>query len=147
MGKAFEKQIKTIDDQGKKQVEALKDIEPKEQTKLIENKSNKIFNRLFEKKAAEIQKTSKEIDFNKLVYYFKAPNIAPINFIRFRGPLQIFNELKNGNTLKKLKKTKKKFKSNLGEIISGDQKYKSDWQSNAIKNIKSLYNSRQRIVD
>ena len=65
MGKAFEKQIKTIDDQGKKQVEALKDIEPKEKTKLIENKSNKIFNRLFEKKAAEIQKTSKEIDFNK----------------------------------------------------------------------------------
>ena len=65
MGKAFEKQIKTIDDQGKKQVEALKDIEPKEQTKLIENKSNKIFNRLFEKEAAEIQKTSKEIDFNK----------------------------------------------------------------------------------
>ena len=98
MGKAFEKQIKTIDDQGKKQVEALKDIEPKEQAKLIENKSNKIFNRLFEKKAAEIQKTSKEIDFNKLVYYFKAPNIAPINFIRFRGPLQIFDELKNGNT-------------------------------------------------
>ena len=65
MVKAFEKQIKTIDDQGKKQVEALKDIEPKEQTKLIENKSNKIFNRFFEKKAAEIQKTSKEIDFNK----------------------------------------------------------------------------------
>ena len=65
MGKAFEKQIKIIDDQGKKQVEVLKDIEPKEQTKLIENKSNKIFNRLFEKKAAEIQKTSKEIDFNK----------------------------------------------------------------------------------
>ena len=35
LGKAFEKQIKTIEDQGKKQVEALKDLKPKEQTKAI----------------------------------------------------------------------------------------------------------------
>ena len=56
MVRAFEKQIKTIDDQGKKQVEALKDIEPKKKTKAIEDKSSKIFNSLFDKKAAEIQK-------------------------------------------------------------------------------------------
>ena len=31
LGKAFEKQIKTIEDQGKKQVKALKLLEPKEQ--------------------------------------------------------------------------------------------------------------------
>ena len=40
MGKAFEKQIKTIEDQGEKQVEALKDLKPKEQTKAIEGESN-----------------------------------------------------------------------------------------------------------
>ena len=37
MGKAFEKQIKTIEDQGEKQIDALKDLKPKEQTKLIED--------------------------------------------------------------------------------------------------------------
>ena len=36
MGKAFEKQIKTIEDQGKKQVHALESLKPKEQTKSIE---------------------------------------------------------------------------------------------------------------
>ena len=36
LGKNFEKQIETIDDQGQKQVEALKDLKPKEQTKSIE---------------------------------------------------------------------------------------------------------------
>ena len=36
MGKAFQKQIKTIEDQGKKQVHALKVLEPK----AIENGSN-----------------------------------------------------------------------------------------------------------
>ena len=40
MGKAFEKQIKTIEDQGKKQVAASKDLKPKEQTKAIEDKSS-----------------------------------------------------------------------------------------------------------
>ena len=40
LGKAFERQIKTIEDQGKKQVKALEDLRPKEQTEQIENESN-----------------------------------------------------------------------------------------------------------
>ena len=40
LGEAFKKQIKTIEDQGKKQVEASKDLKPKEQTKAIEDKSS-----------------------------------------------------------------------------------------------------------
>ena len=39
MGKVFEKQIK-IEDQGQKQVDALKDLKPKEQIKSIKDKSN-----------------------------------------------------------------------------------------------------------
>ena len=39
LGKAFEKQIKTIEDQGQKQVEALENLKPKEQ-KAIANKSD-----------------------------------------------------------------------------------------------------------
>ena len=39
LGKAFEKQIKTIEDQGQKWVDALKDLKPKEQTKAIECES------------------------------------------------------------------------------------------------------------
>ena len=56
LGKAFEKQIKTIEDQGKKQVKALEDLKPKEQTKPIVDKSNNqskataIFNDLINKR-------------------------------------------------------------------------------------------------
>ena len=56
LGKAFEKQIKTIEDQGKKQVDALESLKPKEQTKPIEDKSNNqskatiIFNGLISKR-------------------------------------------------------------------------------------------------
>ena len=56
LGKGFEKQIKTIEDQGKKQVDALENLKPKEQTKPIEDKSNNqpksttIFNKLINKR-------------------------------------------------------------------------------------------------
>ena len=40
MGKAFGKQIKTIEDQGKKQVNALEKLKQKEETKPIEDKPN-----------------------------------------------------------------------------------------------------------
>ena len=39
LGKAFQKQIKTIEDQEEKQIDALRDLKPKEQIKLIEDKS------------------------------------------------------------------------------------------------------------
>ena len=39
LGKAFDKQIKTIEDQGKKQVDALENLKPKEQAKPTEDKS------------------------------------------------------------------------------------------------------------
>ena len=40
LGKLFEKQLKTIEYQGEKQVDVLKDLKPKEQTKPVEGKSN-----------------------------------------------------------------------------------------------------------
>ena len=56
LGKSSEKQIKTIEDQGEKQVEALKNLKHKEHTKSIEDKSNNqsnatiIFNDLLDKR-------------------------------------------------------------------------------------------------
>ena len=55
LGKAFEKQIKTIEDRGEKQVDALENLKPKEEAKPIDNKSNNqskatiIFNELINK--------------------------------------------------------------------------------------------------
>ena len=41
LGKAFEKQIKTIEFQGENQIKILEHLKPKEQTKPIQAKSNK----------------------------------------------------------------------------------------------------------
>ena len=56
LGKAFDKQIKTIVDKGKKQVDALEKLKPKEEIKTIEGTPNNqskariIFNELISKK-------------------------------------------------------------------------------------------------
>ena len=41
----------------------------------------------------------------------------------------------------------KKIKSSLGQITSGDPEHKEDYQKDAIKNAKNLYNSRQKNID
>ena len=70
LGKAFEKQIKTIEDQGKKQVKALEDLKPKEQTKLIEDESNNqskatiIFNDLIKKRKKIMSELHDSVDYN-----------------------------------------------------------------------------------
>ena len=40
---------------------------------------------------------SNGINFNDLTYNFTNPNFAPIKFMGFRGPLDIYNKIKNGN--------------------------------------------------
>ena len=82
----------------------------------------------------EMQKMSGDIEFNKLTYYFKNQNLAPLNFIGFRGLLNIFEEIKNGNiSIKKAKEYQKKFKSNLNKTTSGNPKYREIYQSNTLK--------------
>ena len=38
-------------------------------------------------------------------------------------------------------------KSNLSEITSGDPNYREKYQSHAIRNIRNLYNSRQKVIN
>ena len=60
-----------------------------------------------------------------LIYYFKGSNIAPINFIGFKGPMHICNEIINGDiTIEKIEENQKHFKSKLNEITTGNPKHK-----------------------
>ena len=106
------------------------------------------YSKLLDERVDDIQKVSREIAYNKLIYYFKTPGISLINFIKFRDPLHIYNEKKNGDkTIQAAEEEKIKFKTELGEITSGNPKHKSEDQSDSIKNINNRYDSRQKIID
>ena len=90
---------------------------------------------------------SKKIDFNNLIYHFIAPGLAPINFIGFKGPLKIYNKIRNAKTsVEKINEDQKKFKSSFSEITAENLKYRKDYQLITIKNIKNLYNLREKVI-
>ena len=76
MGKAFEKQIKTIEDQRKKQVDALESLKPKEETKPIEDKPNNqsraaiIFNELIHKRKDLMKELHDKVDYKNLNFKY-----------------------------------------------------------------------------
>ena len=101
MGKAFKKQIKTIEYQVKKQVDTLETLKRKEQAKAITYKSNddgddstpitkEIYDEVLEERMDEILKMSREINYSNLVYDFKGPTPS-INFAIFRVPMYTYN--------------------------------------------------------
>ena len=146
LGKAFEKQIKTIKDQGKKQINALEKLKPKEQTKAITYNSDdyddntpiskEIYDEILEERMDEVLKMSREINYSNLVYDFKDP--APsINFCIFGGPMYTYNQLKNDEkTLQQVEEEQKYFQKDLNEITSRNAKYESEKQSYTIKTLE-----------
>ena len=82
-----------------------------------------------------------------MVYGFE--DLTPsISFTKFRGPMYTYNQLKNGEkTLKQVEKDQKKIKSELNEITSGNPKHKNEEQSYTIKNVKNLFDSREKIIN
>ena len=99
LGKAIEKQTKTNENQGKKQVDALAALNPKER------KSDDKFSNFFINELAKIRESCEPIDFNNLTYYFKDSRISPVNFFQFKGPMHIFKSIDNGDkTLEDIEK-------------------------------------------
>ena len=97
LGKAFEKQIKTIQDKCKKQADALENLE----LKAIESGSNnnkpvitqEIYEKILEERMGEILKMRDETDFSNLTYNFKVPTDS-INFHKFKDPIYIYDHIK-----------------------------------------------------
>ena len=125
LGKAFEKQIKTIEDQGEKQIDALKDLKPKEQTKLIEDKSNNqpkvttIFNELIKKRKELMSELYDSVDYNNLNFEYVGPTKS-VSFYEYMDSKELFNARKN-NQIKfsEVKDKKNEFLNKLSNIKIG----------------------------
>ena len=72
MRKAFEKQIKTIENQGENQVEALKDLKPKG-GKNNQSIATNIFNDLINKRKIFLNELYESLDKNKLYFEYVGP--------------------------------------------------------------------------
>ena len=101
LGKAFEKQIKTIEDQGKKQVDALQSLKLKEKRKPIEDKSYKQeqninkFNELINKRKELMGKLYDSVGYNNLNFKYVDPKDINVSFQKHINSKQLFNAIKN----------------------------------------------------
>ena len=95
LGKAFEKQIKAIEDRGKKPVDALKSIKSGSNNKSTITKE--IYDKILEERMDKILETRNKIDFSNLIYDFKG-EIASIDCAKFEGPIYIYDDMKDDKT-------------------------------------------------
>ena len=122
---------KVVEEHGK---QLIKFSGEKDSLELLKQKE--IFDELVNEKMFDINKLSEETDFNNLTYYYTSKN-APKYFFRFKGPLIVYNDIKNGRiSLQKEEKIQEEFRSEVNEIFKGNPHYKSDIRESTIKNIK-----------
>ena len=131
MGKAFEKQIKTIEDQGQKQIKAVQDqfkfktikkyAYDAEDAPLI-SKQKQIFNELVEERLEKITDLDKNVNSDDLIYRYKG-NTPDLNFDEFDNALALIDKIRDGKiNLTDVKNNQEKFKAYLGEIKKGNNR-------------------------
>ena len=95
LGKAFEKQTKTIKDQGQKLNDALVALKPKE-IKPRETKPNE-YDDYFLNELAKIRESYEPVNFFYLDYNFKDLRIPLVIFFKFNGSMHISKSIYNGD--------------------------------------------------
>ena len=106
------------------------------------------YNKLFDKKLDEIQGLSREIDYKNLNYDFTTKASGPINFTGYNGPFTLFKKIRVGDiSLEMAEEDQKQFKRKYGQIKLENPEHKSGKQLYTIRNVKNLYDSRQKIID
>ena len=144
LGKAFEKQIKTIEDQDQKQIDALKDLKPKQQTIPIEDKSNNqskaaiIFNKLINERKKIMRELYDSVDYNNLKFEYVGPT-KDVSFYEYKDSKELFNAIKNSQIkFSDVKNKQNEFLSKLNNIKVGKKTIVQKKQLITLKNVKNL---------
>ena len=101
LGKTFDKQIKTIEDQRKKQVDALENLKPKDEIKPIEgtpnnqSKAKTIFNELINKRKELMNKLYDSVDYNNLKFEYMT-KAKDVSFYEYKDSKELFNVIRDG---------------------------------------------------
>ena len=149
LGKALEKQRKTIEDQGEKQVKAIQDKQivninkDDYKNKLLLSKEREIFKDIYNKRLDKIEELNDKIDYDNLQYIIYSKKQI-INFSELKSPLTLLDEIKKGEmTLEGAKDYQKDYLDYLKNIRKGNQNAK---QREILANLNMLYNAREEAI-
>ena len=151
LGKALDKQIKTIEDQGKKQVKAIQDNkqlaninkDDDYKDKLLLSREIKIFKYIYNKRLDKIEELNNKIDYNNLNYVVVGTE-DEYNFNNLDDPLTLLNNIKKGKiSMGKAIEQQYNFRKYLNLIRIGN---KNDNQKRTLANINVFYNARDSAI-
>ena len=150
LGKALDKQIKTIEDQGKKQVDPLENLKPKEEIKPIEGTPNNqsraatIFNELINKRKELMNKLYDSVDYNNLKFECKT-KAKDVSFYEYRDSKEHFRAIRDGKIgFSEVKNKQNDFLNKLTNLKIGRKNLE---QEKIINNLERLYISRQEVIN
>ena len=148
LGKAFDKQIETIEDRGKKQVDALEKLKTKE-IKPIEDKPNNqlkavtIFNELISKRKELMNKLYDSVDYNNLNFEYVG-STEDVSFYEYMDSKERFNAIRDNKIgFSEAKNKQNDFLSKLTNTKIG----RKTLEQKKNNNIKRFYVSRQEVIN
>ena len=144
LGKVFEKQTKTIEDQGEKQVKAIQDKQLVNNVdKLLLSKEREIFKDIYNKRLDKIEELNNKIDYNNLKYVVVNSG-KTFDFSTLKDLLTLLEEIKKGKVpLEEVKNNQQNYLNYLNITRKGN---KSANQKNTLANINIHFNTRNSVI-
>ena len=145
LGKAFEKQTKTIEDQGEKQIKAIQDnkqpliSDNDYKNKLLLSKEREIFKDIYNKRLDKIEELNNKIDYNNLKYFVVSSG-DEYSFDKLNDPTAFLNNIKKGKiSLEEAKNKQQNYRNYLDNIRRGN---KNANKRKTLANINIHFNAR-----
>ena len=148
--------MKTIEDQGQKQIKAIQnqehvktikkqDYDAKDSPLILKQKE--IFNELLDERLRKITEVDKKVNRDDLIYKCKSKKSSDEEFDKCDNALNLINKIRNGEIRPaKVKNDQTTFKSHLGEIKKGNTKKNQKSKKKTIYNIEMLYKVRNEAI-
>ena len=155
LGKVFEKQTKTIEDQGEKQIKAIQDNKQLQLTndydykdKLLISRETEIFKDIYNKRLDKIEELNNRIDYDNPKYVVEKSGVkkdsTEYDFNKIKDPITFLNDIKKGKiSIQEAKDKQENYYNYLKKIRKGN---KSANQKRTLANINILFNARDNAI-
>ena len=125
LGKAFEKQTKTIEDKGEKQIKAIPDnrkqliSDDDYKNKLLISKEREVFKDIYYKRLDKLEELNNKIDYDNLKYVVESSG-DEYRFNKIEDPIALLSDIKKGKILlEEAKEQQKNYYNYLNTIRRG----------------------------
>ena len=149
LGKAFEKQIKTIEDQGEKQIKAIQDNRKQlisgndYKNRLLISKEREIFKDIHNERLDKIKELDNKIDYDNLKYVIEKSGLE-YDFNKIKDPMTLLKDIGDGKIL--VEEAKKKQKDYYSYLNTRRRGNKNVSQKRTLANINIRFNARDNVI-